>query len=134
MVCLPATSEARARWPRFGLVVVATTSRRDNKDQMIRPYICVTVFGARESVCSYFFEARSQEKILVKLTRGRDLKMPWIKLDRKWWSWDRANSISVPQLCKNGKLREISGKRSERSHFCALWASLPPFCLVLSSS
>jgi hypothetical protein len=39
MVCPPATSEAEARWPRFGLVVVATTSRRDNKDQMIRPYI-----------------------------------------------------------------------------------------------
>jgi hypothetical protein len=26
-----------ARWPRFGLVVVATYSRRDNKDQMIGP-------------------------------------------------------------------------------------------------
>jgi hypothetical protein len=37
MVCPSATSEAEARWPRFGLVVVATTSRRDNKDQMIRP-------------------------------------------------------------------------------------------------
>jgi hypothetical protein len=36
-VCPTATSEAEARWPRFGLVVVATTSRRDNKDQMIRP-------------------------------------------------------------------------------------------------
>jgi hypothetical protein len=34
MVC---PSEAEARWPRFGLVVVATTSRRYNKDQMIRP-------------------------------------------------------------------------------------------------
>jgi hypothetical protein len=34
----PATSEAEARWPRFGLVVVATYSRRDNKDQMITPY------------------------------------------------------------------------------------------------
>jgi hypothetical protein len=39
MVCPPATSEAEARWPRFGLVVVATTSRRDNKDQMIRPIV-----------------------------------------------------------------------------------------------
>jgi hypothetical protein len=37
MVCPPATSEAGARWPRFGLVVATTTSRRDNKDQMIRP-------------------------------------------------------------------------------------------------
>jgi hypothetical protein len=37
MVCPPATSEAEARWPRFGLVVVATYSRRDNKDQMINP-------------------------------------------------------------------------------------------------
>jgi hypothetical protein len=36
-VCPPATSEAESRWPRFGLVVVATTSRRDNKDQMISP-------------------------------------------------------------------------------------------------
>jgi hypothetical protein len=34
---VPATSEAGARWPRFGLVVVATTGRRYNKDQMIRP-------------------------------------------------------------------------------------------------
>jgi hypothetical protein len=41
MVCLPATSEAEARWPRFGLVVVATYSRRDNKDQMIRPQVRV---------------------------------------------------------------------------------------------
>jgi hypothetical protein len=39
MVCPPATSEAGARWPRFGLVVATTTSRRDNKDQMIRPLI-----------------------------------------------------------------------------------------------
>jgi hypothetical protein len=31
------TSEAKTRCPRFGLVVVATTSRRDDKDQMIRP-------------------------------------------------------------------------------------------------
>jgi hypothetical protein len=37
MVCPPATSEAGARWPRFGLVVVATTSRHDNKVHMIRP-------------------------------------------------------------------------------------------------
>jgi hypothetical protein len=36
-VCLRATSEAGARWPIFGLVVATTTSRRDNKDQMIRP-------------------------------------------------------------------------------------------------
>jgi hypothetical protein len=35
----PATSEAGAIWPRFGLVVVATTSRRDNKVQMIRPVV-----------------------------------------------------------------------------------------------
>jgi hypothetical protein len=33
------SSEAEARWPRFGFVVVATTSRRDNKDQMIRPQV-----------------------------------------------------------------------------------------------
>jgi hypothetical protein len=39
MVCLTATSEAGAKWPRFGLVVVATTGRRDNKDQMIRPKV-----------------------------------------------------------------------------------------------
>jgi hypothetical protein len=39
MVCPSATSEAEARWPRFGLVVVATTSRRDSKDQMIRPLV-----------------------------------------------------------------------------------------------
>jgi hypothetical protein len=38
-VCLRATSEAGARWPMFGLVVATTTSRRDNKDQMIRPYV-----------------------------------------------------------------------------------------------
>jgi hypothetical protein len=37
MICPPATSEAGARWPRLGLVVVATTSCRDNKVQMIRP-------------------------------------------------------------------------------------------------
>jgi hypothetical protein len=37
MVCPSATSEAGARGPRFGLVVATTTSRRDNKDQMIRP-------------------------------------------------------------------------------------------------
>jgi hypothetical protein len=40
MVCPPATSEAEARWPRFGLVVVATNSRRDYLDQMIRPIVC----------------------------------------------------------------------------------------------
>jgi hypothetical protein len=39
MVYPTATSEAEARWPRFGLVVVATTSRRGNKDQMIRPLV-----------------------------------------------------------------------------------------------
>jgi hypothetical protein len=41
MVCLPATSEAEARWPRFGLVVVATNSRRDYLDQMIRPLMAL---------------------------------------------------------------------------------------------
>jgi hypothetical protein len=41
MVCPSATSEAEARWPRFGLVVVATTCRRD-KNQMIRPLVVVT--------------------------------------------------------------------------------------------
>jgi hypothetical protein len=41
MVCPPATSEAEARWPRFGLVVVATNSRRDYLDQMIRPLMLV---------------------------------------------------------------------------------------------
>jgi hypothetical protein len=35
----PATSEAGARWPISGLVVVATTSCRDNKIQMIRPLV-----------------------------------------------------------------------------------------------
>jgi hypothetical protein len=39
MVCPSATSKAEARWLRFGLVVVATTSRRDDKDQMIRPLV-----------------------------------------------------------------------------------------------
>jgi hypothetical protein len=41
MVCPPATSEAEAIWPKCGLVVVATYSRRDNKDQMIRPQVCI---------------------------------------------------------------------------------------------
>jgi hypothetical protein len=36
MVCPPATSKAGARWPICGLVVVATTSCRNNKVQMIR--------------------------------------------------------------------------------------------------
>jgi hypothetical protein len=40
-VCLPATSEAGARWPRIGLVIVATTSRRDKKVQMIRPKMVI---------------------------------------------------------------------------------------------
>jgi hypothetical protein len=31
------SSEAGSSWLRIGLVVVATTSRRDNKVQMIRP-------------------------------------------------------------------------------------------------
>jgi hypothetical protein len=48
MVCPPATSEAKARWPRFGLVVVATTSRRDNKDQMIRPLNTEDVYEVRQ--------------------------------------------------------------------------------------
>jgi hypothetical protein len=39
MVCPPATSEAEARWPRFSIVVIATTSRRDYLDQMIRPLV-----------------------------------------------------------------------------------------------
>jgi hypothetical protein len=43
MVCPPANSEAGARWPRRGLVVVATTSCRDNKVQMIRPLKCGVV-------------------------------------------------------------------------------------------
>jgi hypothetical protein len=46
MVCPPATSEAEARWPRFGLVVVATNSRRDYLDQMIRPIDIIQFFVA----------------------------------------------------------------------------------------
>jgi hypothetical protein len=36
MICPPATSKAVARWPRRGLVVVAATSCRNNKVQMIK--------------------------------------------------------------------------------------------------
>jgi hypothetical protein len=43
MVYPSATSKAEARWLRFGLVVVATTSRRDNKDQMIRPLLLLSL-------------------------------------------------------------------------------------------
>jgi hypothetical protein len=54
MVCPPATSEAEARWPRFGLVVVATNSRRDYLDQMIRPlvgeHLKIHSFDERSSV------------------------------------------------------------------------------------
>jgi hypothetical protein len=39
----PATSKAGARWPRFSLIVIATTSCRDNKVQMIRPQECKNV-------------------------------------------------------------------------------------------
>jgi hypothetical protein len=44
MVCPPATSEAGARWPRRGVVVVVTTSCRDNKVQMIRPYMGCLIY------------------------------------------------------------------------------------------
>jgi hypothetical protein len=49
MVCPPATSEAESIRLRFGLVVVATTSRRDNKDQMIRP-LRLGTFKGREAL------------------------------------------------------------------------------------
>jgi hypothetical protein len=52
MVCPPATSEAEARWPRFGLVVVATNSRRDYLDQMIRPQDTGHVHMVRMYSCS----------------------------------------------------------------------------------
>jgi hypothetical protein len=38
----PPCTEAGARWPRFGLVVVATTSCRDNKVQMIRSLVVLS--------------------------------------------------------------------------------------------
>jgi hypothetical protein len=64
MVCPPAASEAGSRWPRRGLVVVATTSCRDNKVQMIRPivgrvsahYIAVLIYTC---FCAYTIQARS---------------------------------------------------------------------------
>jgi hypothetical protein len=59
-VCLPATSKAGARWPRFGLVVVATTSRRDNKDQMIRPLNV----SSREGTPSLSFSHISATKMM----------------------------------------------------------------------
>jgi hypothetical protein len=53
-VGLPTTSEAGARWPRFGLVVVATNSRRDYLDQMIRPlYGATTTTGGSSSTVVY---------------------------------------------------------------------------------
>jgi hypothetical protein len=55
MVCPPTTSEAGARWPRIGFVVVATTSRRDNKVQMIRPLELVLA----EKVTLFAFKALS---------------------------------------------------------------------------
>jgi hypothetical protein len=54
MYCPPATSEAEARWPRFGLVVVATTSRRNNKDQMIRPYMLLFITDNFKESQAYF--------------------------------------------------------------------------------
>jgi hypothetical protein len=50
VVCPHATSEAEARWPIFGLVVVATTSRRDNNDQMIRPL--KMIFPVKIGLCA----------------------------------------------------------------------------------
>jgi hypothetical protein len=52
-ICLPATSETGARWPIFSLVVVATTSRRDNKDQMIRPLMSKKVTVQMLGKCQY---------------------------------------------------------------------------------
>jgi hypothetical protein len=53
MVCPSATSKAEARWLRFGLVVVATTSRRDDKDQMIRPLELLPLLSIRGGVRGY---------------------------------------------------------------------------------
>jgi hypothetical protein len=71
MVCPPATSEAGARWPRFGLVVATTTSRRDNKDQMIRPLMSknshLLLLGAFFHQMEYFTGA---EQISSKYYKG----------------------------------------------------------------
>jgi hypothetical protein len=62
MVCPPTTSEAEARWPRFGLVVVATYSRRDKKDQMIRPYIYTGLWGGANHVAIVFIYSQATNK------------------------------------------------------------------------
>jgi hypothetical protein len=45
-------SEAGARWPGFGLVVVATTSCRNNKVQMIRPLELYKLQGKKNIIGS----------------------------------------------------------------------------------
>jgi hypothetical protein len=72
MVCPSATSETEARWPIFGLVVVATTSRRDNKDQMIRP-ICLPATSEAGARWPRF------DLVVVATTRRRDNKDQMIR-------------------------------------------------------
>jgi hypothetical protein len=69
MVCPSATSEAEARWPRFGSVVVATTSRRDNKDQMIRPLVLESSSGLRGHKRTYLTILESADHALFKMVR-----------------------------------------------------------------
>jgi hypothetical protein len=72
MVCPPATSEAGARWPRFGLVVATTTSRRDNKDQMIRPLRgrAQSLFNVISIFCRYTIIWRSKKNRLKNIDAG----------------------------------------------------------------
>jgi hypothetical protein len=59
MVCPPATSEAEARWPRFGLVVIATYSRRDNKHQMIKYQVQLAGGGVTGGTAGWVFVAHA---------------------------------------------------------------------------
>jgi hypothetical protein len=69
-VCHPATSEARASWPRFCLVVVATTSRRDNKVQMIRP---LDMIPQHSSCSSYDFMKKGHHIATISIQKVSQL-------------------------------------------------------------
>jgi hypothetical protein len=93
MVCPPTTSEAEVRWPRFGLVVVATYSPCDNKDQMIRPYGSMRLSELDQ-------KSQGPCKVQVQVNNALRLALGVKKMDHISVEelLDRTNSLSYNQL------------------------------------
>jgi hypothetical protein len=107
-IVLEIVFEIGARWPIFGLVVVATTSRRDNKDQMIKPLDTGWQTSDDEDDTTGYFPSADQLFFAQNKVSPMGTKVDWTLVGRVFiyhvfTSIDRYRLLHLAS-CPTGKL------------------------------